>query len=491
MKTIIRYIGLSLLTSACVVSFAAVNQGRPNASKLSFHRADNTLVISSDIVLDSLELKPNKQLIVTPVVEDGKETKIVLPSLLINGRNMHYSFERGTIGKNIKEKYDLYKEIWRKNGTSQQVEYAARVPFENWMLGPEASIRFVYDSCGCGVMGGQSLGDPVLLNLNPAPKMRLSYITPAVTELPVSVHEGKARVQFEVNKTDLHAQPYVCRNGQRIDNRQQLGMIEDSVRYALSNPNVEIAHIDICGYASPESPYEHNDFLATNRSRSLAEYIGDRFSLPREKTTYSSVPENWEELREIVVNANDITEQQRKDLLELIDAPAYRPADYDAKEKTLKTDKRFAALYKSKMLPEWFPMLRATKFAINTRLKPASDQQLAEIIKTTPELMSLNQMFRVARLYPEGSEDFNRTIETALRYYPNDPVANLNAAVNAIKAGDLSKAESLLKKAGDSKEADNARGVLEVYKGDFTKAAEYFNKASDLPEASKNKALLD
>lgn len=87
----------------------------------------------------------------------------------------------------------------------------------------------------------------------------------------------------------------------------------------------------------------------------------------------------------MVVNANDITEKQREDLLSLIDAPAYGPSDYDAKEKMLKTDPRFAQLYKSLILPKWFPILRATKFQIKTRLKPLDDQKLAEVMKTTPE----------------------------------------------------------------------------------------------------------
>ncbi len=120
-----------------------------------------------------------------------------------------------------------------------------------------------------------------------------------------------------------------------------------------------------------------------------------------------------------------------------------------------------------------------------------SDERLAEIILTTPELMSLNQMFRVARLYPEGSAEFNRTIETALKHYPNDPVANLNAAVAAIAAGDFDRATELLAKAGDSPEAENARGILAAHRADFDTARKHFEAAGSLPEALKNRALLD
>ncbi len=192
----------------------------------------------------------------------------------------------------------------------------------------------------------------------------------------------------------------------------------------------------------------------------------------------------------MVENASDITPVQRRELLALIDRPAYGPSDYDAKEKELKTDPRFAQLYRGKILPQWFPQLRCTKFAINTRLKPLDDKKLDEVIRKTPELMSLNQMFRVARLYPEGSDQFNEVIGIARQYYPEDPVANINAAVAAMHKGDFDAAASMLGKAGNSPEAENARGVLAARKGDFETALRHFEAAGNLPEALKNKALL-
>ena len=111
-------------------------------------------------------------------------------------------------------------------------------------------------------------------------------------------------------------------------------------------------------------------------------------------------------------------------------------------------------------------------------------------MKHTPEKMSLNQMFRVAKLYPEGSDDFNRAISTALRFFPEDPTANLNAAAASLKNGDLEKAAELLKKAGDSPEADNARGILATWNGEMEDAARLFKHAGTLPEAAKNLEML-
>lgn len=453
-------------------------------------RVNNMIDVRFDLVLDSLRLGSNQQLYVTPVVENGSNT-VLLPSVLVNGRNMHYGYLRGTMP--VSENYSsVAYEIRRENGKAQSLEYSAQTPFRQWMYADGTRIKLVVDSCGCGVPAGSETPVEIPADFNPAPRMRLVQVTPEATTQPVRIHKGRARVQFEVDKTVLHTEPYRTQRGnQLIDNRAQLAMIDDSVRYALSDPNVEIESITVTGYASPESPYAHNDYLATNRSKALADYLADHYSLPAEAARYSAVPENWTEFREQVVNASDITPEQRRDLLELIDRPAYGPADYDAKERELKTSPKFAKLYASTILPKWFPHLRATEFAISTRLKPMPDEQLAEIIKTEPEMLSLNQMYRVARLYPEGSADFDRVIATTLKYYPSDPVANLNAAVTALKAGDRTRAAALLEKAGDSPEAMNARGVLAAQEGDFSAAASWFRKAGNLPEAIKNLQMLE
>lgn len=478
-----QYIYLLLLTllagsaslMAKVDNIQSINRVRVNEGRL---------MVDLSLELDSIRLGANRQLFISPAIEDADGHREILPAVLVNGRNMHYAYERNTIKRGGPNGYEILKEVRRLNGKQQRVDYSTAVKMEGWMLHPDARIVLMKDSCGCGHDIGS--GITPLFPLNLTPDVRLTYITPEVTPLPVTIHEGRARVQFEVDKTELHDQPYICRNGQKIDNREQLQIIVDSINYALSDPNVEIASIHITGYASPESPYLHNQDLSAGRSRALSEYIAGRYNLPPERCTYDAVPENWREFRLQVLSSKELTETQRRDLLDLIDRPAYTPADYDAKERELKTSPKFASLYKSLILPKWFPELRATEFSISTRLKPLSDEKLAEIIETSPQLMSLNQMMRVAKLYEEGSDEFNHIIEIALKYYPDDVTANLNAAVAKINSGNIEAAEALLEHSGDSPEAENARGVIAVRKGDFDTARKHFINAGMLPEAQNN-----
>ena len=60
-----------------------------------------------------------------------------------------------------------------------------------------------------------------------------------------------------------------------------------------------------------------------------------------------------------------------------------------------------------------------------------------EIIKTQPQYLSLNEMYLVANSYPKGGDDFIKVFDIAVRMYPDDEVANLNAAAVALSKKDL------------------------------------------------------
>lgn len=482
---------MAVMLAPVMVAKKADDASKIYKKDVTVGQAGNLCTVSMQIVLDSLKIGSNNQFYVTPVLSTpDKAHREVLPTILVSGRNMHYVYMRNGNKPLQETDYTIKQEVWRKNGTAQSVSYTESVPMQAWMRRLDANIALVVDTCGCGIVKGTGMDDPLPLDLNFARHMRLTYKTPIVTEGKVFKHEGRARVQFEVNRIELHEEVYRCKSGQIIDNRAQLKVIDDSIQYALSDPNVEISSINICGYASPETTYERNTYLATNRSKALAEYVSRKYSLPQERCTHSAVPENWGEFREMVVASTELTEDQRRALLELIDRPTYGPADFDQKETELKTDVRFKDVYRNMILPEWFPLLRCTQFTINTMLKPMNDEQLCELIKTKPEMLDLNQIFRVAKCYEEGSPEFHNAMEVALKFYGNDETANLNAAVEALHNEDFARAEELLAKAGNSPEAENARGVLCVHRDQLDAALEHFNAAGALPEAVKNKAYI-
>lgn len=487
------YAAAAAILLAAPATLTARIEGGFKADNIEINHVGKTLQVTADILLDSLSLGRDNQMFITPVAFRGDQELDETPmqTVVVNGRNMQYAWERGSLPKSLTAGLDITQVVRRHNGTSQKIEYIGRIPWEDWMYTEPVTVRFCADECGCGVPTDKGCADPIvvppLIEVFDAPIVRQE--THAM-EVPVQIHEGKARVQFEVDSITLHDRPYICRNGQRIDNVKQLKVIRDSIDYALKDPNVEIAEIRIVGYASPESPFEHNSYLATGRSRALAEYIAKEYNLPADRTSYDAVPENWAEFREMVKDSIPMTDQQRRDLLALIDAPVYGPADYDAKERTLKTDKRFAQLYRDVILPIWFPKLRATKFYIKTKLKPLSADRLAEVALVSPEKMTVNQHIQAAEVYQPGTPEYDRIIDITVDTYPDSEEANTNAAVRHIIHGEYAEAERYLLKAGDSAEAENARGIVSVWRGDLLKARDHFRKASSLAEARSNAARL-
>ena len=70
--------------------------------------------------------------------------------------------------------------------------------------------------------------------------------------------------------------------------------------------------------------------------------------------------------------------------------------------------------------------------------------------------------------------------ETAVRMFPDDSIANLNAANAAMRRGDLTGAKRYLAKAGNSPETVYARGALAIRQKDYDNARRYLNEAKSL-----------
>ena len=86
-------------------------------------------------------------------------------------------------------------------------------------------------------------------------------------------------------------------------------------------------------------------------------------------------------------------------------------------------------------------------------------------------------MYSVAQTYEPGSDAYNDVFDTAVRMFPEDETANLNAANSALQRGDTLLAGKYLAKAGDSGQATVARGILAILEGDAETAMALMRKA--------------
>ena len=118
-------------------------------------------------------------------------------------------------------------------------------------------------------------------------------------------------------------------------------------------------------------------------------------------------------------------------------------------------------------------------YTVNYTVRGFNLEETKEIIKTRPQLLSLQEIYRIAESCQPGSEEFNHSFQVAATMFPDDPIANLNAGAMEIqKGGDLTTAKKHLAKADQkAPETLNNLGVIALLEGDYDAAEKYFNAA--------------
>ena len=145
------------------------------------------------------------------------------------------------------------------------------------------------------------------------------------------------------------------------------------------------------------------------------------------------------------------------------------------------------------MLDNWYPALRHSDYVVSYTVRPFSVEEAKEVLRTKPQQLSLEEMFMVAQTYEPGSREFNEVMETAVRMYPDDPTANINAACTRMEQGDLAGAKHYLDKAGNSPQALHAKGVMAMLEGKNEEARRLLNQAKQAGAqgVDKNLQILD
>ena len=312
---------------------------------------------------------------------------------------------------------------------------------------------------------------PVLIE-KPAPftpSYELAYIEPQAEKEKSRHLSGQAYLSFIINKTDIRRD---YRN-----NAAELSKVEETINVVRKDPNTTITHIDIHGYASPEGSLANNTRLAEGRAQAFKDYVQQLIDLPASIFSVASTPEDWDGFIKLLQEPG-VWSQESDQIL----AIAKSDAEPDVKERQLK--QRYPAQWKQ-LLADVFPSLRHSDYKVSYTIRPFTVEEARDIIRTKPQQLSLNEMFLVANTYAPGSKDYDEVFETAVRIYPDDETANLNAAIIALRKGDLSAAARYLEKAGESAEALNARGVLAAKQGDYSAAEAAFG-LSTVKEAKHN-----
>lgn len=431
--------------------------------QVELKRNGNTMSVSLDMQLSKYKLKGDRASVFAPVLVNGGDSVVLDPvGLYRRTRYIQYlRYGEHPLGGENETSY-------RYSKRPATVGYTQTVPYQAWMDGAE--LRMLRRDYGCCSRVLASKSEPVAEWRQESYAPVYHFVTPAAEAVKMRELSGRAYIDFQVNSVEIDPD---YRN-----NPAELAKIVATIDSVRSDRDVTVNKLTIKGYASPESPYGNNERLAKGRTATLRRYVQRLYRFPDGFIETDYCPEDWEGLREYVASSEL---KHRAEILEIIDDPRFEP---DPKEWRLKSmypeDYRF-------LLNTVYPGLRRSDYTIEYTIRHYSEPaEISEIMSTAPQKLSLNEFFTLAQSLEAGSDEYNEVFETAVRMFPGDETANLNAANSAMQRGDLAKAEKYLSKAGESAEATYAQGVLAMLRGDYAGAAELYRRVGALvPEAAE------
>ncbi|MFP5154233.1 DUF3868 domain-containing protein [Bacteroides clarus] len=484
MKRNIQFI-LFVFFTLCLSQAAAQKRpysGTINIEPVRFEQHGDFLHIEINFITDGMKVKSVRSVNFTPRLISSSDT-CNLPEVSFKGRNEFLAYER-TLAISAKKNADLKKPYAVQRGygiRNDTLRYLYAIPYEPWMADARLDIRS--EECGCGetvFMNMQTVTDKVVLERLLTPYVavpHLTYVEPVTEKVKNREIQVECFLDFEVNKVDIRPE--------YMNNPVELTKIHTAIDDLKSDKSIEVQRLEIIGYASPEGTLAVNKRLSEGRAMALRRYLTARYDFPRNLYHIVFGGENWEGL---VKALHTIDMDYKDEVLEIIKNTS---VEEGRETKLMRLHGGVPYRY---LLKNIFPGLRVAICKVNYDIRNFSMDEAKDMIKKRPQNLSLNELFLVADSYPKGSQEFIEVFETAVRLYPEDEVANINAASACLLRGDTLSAERYLKKVKSNKylpEYNNAVGVLALLKGDYEQAEKHLRTAVKLGVAIAEENLKE
>lgn len=475
-KTIISLFLLLPLLSSFPLMAQRKYMEQIKVENVRVHKQDGKVTLDMNIILDDLQIRSNDAILFSPVLRHSgsKEVSMVFPAVQVTGRTRDIvldRMERSGVRRQVNA--EIVSDVRRYNGKPQSIAYHHTVYYERWMAETDLVFMEVVHGCAdCFVHEDARVLLTPFVSEPYSPEYVLTYITPDVEPVKARADRHTATFNFVVAKHDL-LRDYK-------NNAAEFARVDRVVGEVVKNKDLTITEFAVAGYASPEGNFESNRALAGRRAKSFADYLNATYGVNRSKFTVTGYGEDWEGLKKALKSSS----LPNKDAILSIISSTSNPDARDAKIVALDGGKTY-----NRLLQELYPPLRRTEYVIAYNVRAFDAEEAKEIIKTNPKLLSLNEMYLVARTYPADSREFKEVFDIATRLYPNEPVAIINASAVDIEGGNYRAAIDRLHKLGSNANALNNTGVAYARMGDLEKAKECFRQAADKGNADARKNL--
>lgn len=440
---------------------------------------EDTLTMDFSIDLSAVKVNSEQTYAFTPALTVGKNFHAFAP-IIVTGKNGDYKMRRQERRWGKRYGYtEPYAVIHgRKADRECLVRYSVSLPYQEWM--EKASMVLLQEGDECYE------ARPQLTVIEPEPEVTVlplpsagqvcepcmemvSFLTPKEEPLKVRSEQSTLYIEFPVGKTAFDAN--------YKNNSAEMQKLKSILEPLTEGDLVTFKSIRVIGYASPDGSVRTNERVSTQRAESFALNLKGGYNFPEEILDVTSAGEDWDALVQML---KDEKPSYADKALEVIG----KYENLDTREARLKTT--LGNTDYRKMLNTYYPRLRRLSIAVDYEVREVLNEEATQLIYTEPKLLSLQEMYRVVKAYKPGTEEYRRVYEIAAETYPEDVVANINAASANIVSGDFRKATIYIRKVKDDPRAWNNLGVLAWLAGNFDEARNWFEQAKEVePEKAE------
>ena len=443
--------------------------GEVKVTKPTLTLENDTLTLDFDFNVEEVKVNSTQSYAFTPVLFYGKSYQ-TLPPVVVSGKK-HFKMRRKD--RRIAKKGDYtqpYTIVKGKSADRQdRIDYKISIPYQEWMS--KADMWILQEGkkdCLIDLPEIQII-EPEIVEEAPAlpqkgaicePCMNMvSYLTPTEQPLKIRSEQNTLYIEYAVGGTEFKAD--------YKNNSAELQKLKETLNPLTEGDLITFKAINICGYASPDGSAKTNDRVATKRADSFALYLKGSYNFQDSILKVTSAGEDWNSLIEMLKEEKPAYAEKA---LEII---AKYP-NLDVREARLKSG--LGTSYRT-MVNDYFSRLRRLSISVEYEIREVRNSEAAELIYTNPKMLNLQEMYGVAKKYQPGTKEYKEVYEIAATNYPQDVVANINAASANIVYGDFDRAKQYMERDKDDPRAWNNMGVLAWLSGDSEIAQEWFTKA--------------
>lgn len=435
-------------------------------STVRVDRESNQLELSLDLILDDVSVRSNDLLILTPKIirPDGSYTRLLQPVYITGGsrermlsRQLH--FDHLPDYYRVAEPQSITR---RHNGRPQVVSYSATIPFDERMRGAVLTLDQWLTGCAECDGGGASMTicSPIVKVEPYKPVYKVAYIEPQPEPIKTRSDKYSASIAFRLDKD-------------RIDrgyksNASILDEVDRKVESILEDRALTLTGMTIEGWASPEATEAYNRSLSQRRAEAFADHLSRTYGIRRADMTVRGCGEDWPGV-ERLVRASHL--EYKSDLLAILDK--YKGDARDPQIRALRGGAAFRELASG-----IYAKVRRTDYTLTYTVRAFDLEEARERLRTSPRLLSLNEMYIVAGSYPADSKEYKEVFRIAAEVFPDDPVALNNVAATLLEEGKVDEAlETLRRISGETPETLNNIAIAHALLGESDEAKRYFEEA--------------